>query len=117
MKLTGHYIILQKGFTCAAKRCTGYAGRFFPQQEISSQNGLTTFAALRGRIPQKAAVCAERCTDETGSLTASRCILPSNNIYYKTGMMQLLGEVRKQGGLNYASANSNRNATKYKLFL
>jgi hypothetical protein len=83
MKLSGHYIILQYGLFLPQyiSAVSGLAGRVY-SQERASQKVFNNSRRLR-RNPRKAAGCAERCTDETVSLTASRSILHSNNRFYK----------------------------------
>jgi hypothetical protein len=83
MKLSGHYIILQYGVFLPQyiSAVTGFAGKFC-SQERASQEVFNSSRRLREN-PRKAAVCAERCTDETVSLTASRNILHRNNWIYK----------------------------------
>jgi len=75
MKLSGHYIILQNGFVPVIPVD-------FAREKKYLRVRINNIRRLR-RNPRKAAICAERCTDETVSLTASRSILHGYRWFFK----------------------------------
>jgi hypothetical protein len=52
-------------------------------EHVASKLGPINYSAAFHGGPGEAAGCAERCTDETGALTVSRCILHVYSLYIK----------------------------------